>query len=326
MEDFEQNENAVLEKINSSAEAISDKELLLNWRACYSAFKNWSWNLARRQWYMWKYFVIWLITWAFSMIASFFDSWLSALIWMQEWTSLNIFNNIVSIILWVWLLWFSFNIAKWLAQKVDNLFHEITWDRIWKSFVWSLLFALIMLGGLLLLVIPWIIFSTRFSFFAYAIVDKWYWPVDALKYSWRITKWHFWEIVWFWLYFCLINMLWLLCLIIGILWTSAMTNMAMARYYRLLSNIYDNANWLNNNITNPDGPVIYMQDEPEQIIQPVNPSVNSMNGTGVNLGNINLNDIDTNDAWVNLSDVNIDEMTPIGAIERPKHDNNSGNL
>jgi hypothetical protein len=30
MEDFEQNENAVLEKINSSAEAISDKELLLN--------------------------------------------------------------------------------------------------------------------------------------------------------------------------------------------------------------------------------------------------------------------------------------------------------
>ena len=69
-----------------------------------------------------------------------------------------------------------------------------------------------------------------------------------------------------------------------------------------------------------------MQDEPEQIVQPVNPVVNSMNGTGVNLDNINWNDIDTNGAWVNLSDVNIDEMTPIGAIERPKHDNNSGNL
>lgn len=321
MEDFEQNENVVLEKINSSAEAISDKELLLNWRACYSAFKNWSWNLARRQWYMWKYFVIWLITWAFSMIASFFDSWLSALIWMQEWTSLNIFNNIVSIILWVWLLWFSFNIAKWLAQKVDNLFHEITWDRIWKTFVWSLLFALIMLGGLLLLIIPWIIFSTRFSFFAYAIIDKWYWPVDALKYSWRITKWHFWEIVWFWLYFCLINMLWLLCLIIGILWTSAMTNMAMARYYRLLSNIYDNANWLNNNITNPDGPVIYMHDESESIIEPVDSRVNSMNWTWVNLNNMNSNGVDE---WnINLQNINMDELTPIWAMERPKHNNNS---
>lgn len=322
MEDFEQNENVVLEKINSSAEAISDKELLLNWRACYSAFKNWSWNLARRQWYMWKYFVIWLITWAFSMIASFFDSWLSALIWMQEWTSLNIFNNIVSTILWVWLLWFSFNIAKWLAQKVDNLFHEITWDRIWKTFVWSLLFALIMLGGLLLLIIPWIIFSTRFSFFAYAIVDKWYWPVDALKYSWRITKWHFWEIVWFWLYFCLINMLWFLCLIIGILWTSAMTNMAMARYYRLLSNIYDNANWLNNNITNPDGPVIYMHDESESIIEPVDSRVNSMNWTWVNLNN-NMNSNGVDEWNINLQNINMDELTPIWAMERPKHNNNS---
>lgn len=322
MEDFEQNENVVLEKINSSAEAISDKELLLNWRACYSAFKNWSWNLARRQWYMWKYFVIWLFTWAFSMIASFFDSWLSALIWMQEWTSLNIFNNIVSTILWVWLLWFSFNIAKWLAQKVDNLFHEITWDRIWKTFVWSLLFALIMLGGLLLLIIPWIIFSTRFSFFAYAIIDKWYWPVDALKYSWRITKWHFWEIVWFWLYFCLINMLWLLCLIIGILWTSAMTNMAMARYYRLLSNIYDNANWLNNNITNPDGPVIYMHDESESIIEPVDSRVNSMNWTWVNLNN-NMNSNGVDEWNINLQNINMDELTPIWAMERPKHNNNS---
>lgn len=325
MEDFEQNENVVLEKINSSAEAISDKELLLNWRACYSAFKNWSWNLARRQWYMWKYFVIWLITWAFSMIASFFDSWLSALIWMQEWTSLNIFNNIVSIILWVWLLWFSFNIAKWLAQKVDNLFHEITWDRIWKSFVWSLLFALIMLGGLLLLVIPWIIFSTRFSFFAYAIVDKWYWPVDALKYSWRITKWHFWEIVWFWLYFCLINMLWFLCLIIGILWTSAMTNMAMARYYRLLSNMYDNANWLSNNSVNPDGPVIYMHDESESIIEPADSRVSSINWTWVNLNN-NMNSNGVGDWNINLQNINMDELTPIWAIDRPKHDNNSGNL
>ena len=322
MEDFEQNENVVLEKINSSAEAISDKELLLNWRACYSAFKNWSWNLARRQWYMWKYFVIWLITWAFSMIASFFDSWLSALIWMQEWTSLSLFNNIMSTILWVWLLWFSFNIAKWLAQKVDNLFHEITWDRIWKTFVWSLLFALIMLGGLLLLIIPWIIFSTRFSLFAYAIIDKWYWPVDALKYSWRITKWHFWEIVWFWLYFCLINMLWLLCLIIGILWTSAMTNMAMARYYRLLSNIYDNANWLNNNITNPDGPVIYMHDESESNIEPVDSRVNSMNWTWVNLNN-NINSNGVGDWNINLQNINMDELTPIWSMERPKHSNNS---
>ena len=322
MENFEQNENVVLEKINSCAEAISDKELLLNWRACYSTFKNWSWNLARRQGYMWKYFVIWLITWAFWMIANFFDSWLSALIWMQEGTSLNLFNNIVSIVLWVWLLWFFFNIAKWLAQKVDNLFHEITWDRIRKTFVWGLLFALIMMGGLLLLVIPWIIFSTRFSFFAYAIVDKWYWPVDALKYSWRITKWHFWEIVWFWLYFCLINMLWLLCLIIGIFWTSAMTNMAAARYYRLLSNMYDH-NWIDNNTVREDINII-MQDEPNLYVQQINSNINNVNSSGANSKNTGWNNVNINTAnWsnVDLKNINVDELTPIGSIERPIHNN-----
>lgn len=222
-------------------EFIQDEVLLKKWnRAYFKAFKKRSWNLSWNNKYGWKFFVISLIIWSLWMVASFFDVWLSALIWIEDGMPLNIIRGLVSAVLWVWLIWFSFNVAKWLFQKIDDFFHEITWNRVRKTLVWGLLFGLIVLGGTFLLLIPWIIFSVRFQFFVFAVVDKWLWPVDALKYSWRITKWRFWEIVWFDCYFLLWNMVWMLCLLVGLIWTSAMTNLATARYYRLISNVYDN--------------------------------------------------------------------------------------
>jgi len=222
-------------------ESIQDSSLLKEWNRAYcKAFKDWSWNLVWRNKYAWKFFVIYLIMFWIWILMSYLDLWLTILCWLDpDQYSLSIFGDIANAILMVWLLWFSFNIAKWLAQKVDDFFHEINWNRIWKYFVWWLLYWLVVLGWFILLIIPWIIFSVRFQFFMYAIIDKWLWPVDALKYSWRITKWRFWEIVWIDLYFWLINILWMLCLIIWLIWTTAMTNLATARYYRLISNIYD---------------------------------------------------------------------------------------
>lgn len=248
-----ENENNVAVAVQSTEkqwpEIIQDEALLKDWdRAYFKVFKNWSWNLVWNNKYGWKFFVISLITWAIGMLAWFFDAWLSSLLWLEEGVSLSIFRSIVNVVLWVWLVWFSFNIAKWLFQKVDDFFHEITWDRIWKICVSSLVFWLIVFGWLILLVIPWIIFSVRFQFFGYAIVDKWLSPIDALKYSWRITKWRFWEIIWFDFYFVLINLLWMLCLLVGLIWTSAMTNISTARYYRLISNMYEKNLKLWNNV------------------------------------------------------------------------------
>ena len=177
-----------------------------------------------------------------------FDSWLSSLIWMDPEYSLTIFSDLADVVLWIWLLWFSFNIAKWLFQKVDDFFREITLDRFWKYLVWGILYGLAVLGWCILLIIPWIIFAIRFKFFTFAIVDKWLWPIEALKYSWRMTKWHVGEIFWFDCYFLLWNIVWMLCLLIGLIWTSAMTNIAMARYYRLLSNLYEKDLKLWNNV------------------------------------------------------------------------------
>lgn len=248
MEDIEIIENEGSNDSETWTEFISDNALITDGTVYYGGFRKWSWNLARKQWYALKYLVIWLISWAIWLVAGFLDMWLSSLLWMDEEESISLFQGIASFILWIWLLWFSLNIARWLFQKVDNFFREITWDRIRKVGIWNLLYGFIVIWGLFLLIIPWIIFWTRFSFMIYAIIDKWLWPIEALKYSWRMTKWYFWEIVWFWIYFGLINFLWVLCAIIGVIWTSAMTNMAIARYYRLLSNLYEKTNWTNNNL------------------------------------------------------------------------------
>jgi len=230
-------------------EVIQDEALLKDWdRAYFKALKKWSWNLVWNNKYGWRFFVIYLIMGWIGLVMSLLDLWLNYSLWIQEdWYSLNLFSSIADIILTVWLFWFAVNIAKWLFQKVGDFFHAITWDRIWKYFVWGLLYGLIVCCGFVLLIIPWIIFSTRFSLFTYAVIDKWYWPIDALKYSWRITKWRFWEIIWLWVYFWLINILWLLCLVVGLIWTSAMTTIASARYYRLLSNLYEKNLKLSNN-------------------------------------------------------------------------------
>jgi len=247
-------------KTSVKPESIQDKDLIRNWDRVYlKALKNWSWNLAWKEKYAGKFLVIYLIIVWICAVMWVVDFWLSYFLWFNlwDWKSLNLFGNFADLVLGIWLLWFSLNIANWLYQKVDNFFDEITWRRIWKLFLWTLIMYLVITVCLLLLsafgslwkvafwitfwilIIISILFVVRFKFFVYAIIDKWYWPIAALQYSWNITKWHFWEIIWVDLYILLINILWLLCLVVGLIWTSAMTNIILAKYYRLLSNMYD---------------------------------------------------------------------------------------
>jgi len=241
-------------------EFVQDIDLTKNWDRVYlRTLKNWAWNLTWREKYAGKFFVIYLIMLWIGIVMWIIDFLLSYFLWFNlwDWEPLGLFVNVADLILGIWMLWFSLNIANWLYQKVDDFFGEITWRRIWKLLLWTLLIYLVVTVCLLLLSAFWsfwiiafwitfwilIIFSIfvviRFKFFVYAIIDKWYWPIKALKYSWEITKWHFWEIIWVDLYILLINILWLLCLVVGLIWTSAMSNIILARYYRLLSNMND---------------------------------------------------------------------------------------
>lgn len=93
--------------------------------------------------------------------------------------------------------------------------------------------------GILLLIVPGIIIMTRLCFTPFAVVDKGL-GFDAIKYSWKITKGHFWDIIVFGLYFFFWNIVGLLCLGIGVIWTSTMSQIAFTKFYYELSEAYDN--------------------------------------------------------------------------------------
>ena len=86
-----------------------------------------------------------------------------------------------------------------------------------------------------LAVIAVVVLSVRFSFVNQAIADKDLSVIEGFKSSWRITKGHFWKLIGFNCYFLLWNILGVLCLIIGLVWTATMRNIAISKLYLELS-------------------------------------------------------------------------------------------
>ena len=86
-----------------------------------------------------------------------------------------------------------------------------------------------------LAVLAVVVLSVRFSFVNQAIADKDISVIEGFKSSWRITKGHFWKLIGFHLYFLIWNILGVLCLIIGVVWTATMRNIAISKLYLELS-------------------------------------------------------------------------------------------
>lgn len=91
-----------------------------------------------------------------------------------------------------------------------------------------------------LAVLAVVVLSVRFSFVNQAIADKDLSVIEGFKSSWRITKGHFWKLIGFNFYFLLWNILGVLCLIIGVVWTSTMRNIAFSKLYLELSENEEN--------------------------------------------------------------------------------------
>ncbi|MDP6642352.1 MAG: hypothetical protein QGF74_03165 [Candidatus Nanoarchaeia archaeon] len=99
----------------------------------------------------------------------------------------------------------------------------------------SIVYMLIMMGGLLLLIIPGIIWAIQFQFYNYFIIDKGLGPIEALKSSSRITKGVKWKLLGFLVVILLINLVGALALVIGLFATIPTSMVAVAFVYRKLS-------------------------------------------------------------------------------------------
>ena len=103
-----------------------------------------------------------------------------------------------------------------------------------KYLVGSILYVLIVAVGLILLIIPGIVWAIKFYFFDYLIVDEGLGPVDALEKSSEITRGVKWDLFIFGILLCIINLMGFLCLVVGLFVTIPVTMVAIAFAYRKL--------------------------------------------------------------------------------------------
>jgi len=110
---------------------------------------------------------------------------------------------------------------------------------VFKYILATILYSLIVLAGFLLLIVPGIIWSLKYSQYIYLIVDREMDPLEALKESGRITFGAKWDLFVLALLVSIINLLGLLCCCIGLFATVPTTMVAMAYVYRALSREID---------------------------------------------------------------------------------------
>jgi uncharacterized membrane protein len=132
----------------------------------------------------------------------------------------------------------------WLRIALDAVDgRPIDTDRIRNAFsvfvpflVAAILFSLGVTLGLILLIVPGIIFAVVFGFYGWALVDGAVEDgVAALRHSAEITRGNRWQLFGFGIVLLALNLLGLLALVIGVVITSAVSILALAHVYRQLS-------------------------------------------------------------------------------------------
>jgi len=100
----------------------------------------------------------------------------------------------------------------------------------------SILFGIAVAIGLVLCIIPGIIFAVVYHFYGYVIVEN---PstgaIDSLKKAADITRGHRWELFGLFIVLILINIVGLIACLVGVLFTAGISAVAVAYAYRSLS-------------------------------------------------------------------------------------------
>ncbi|MFA5039461.1 MAG: hypothetical protein WC732_07250 [Candidatus Omnitrophota bacterium] len=154
----------------------------------------------------------------------FHGSPVSALITMIFW--------VLDVIVQIGFLKVLLNLHDGKGFKFSDLFSQ--WRLFFKYIFGAIVYGLIVLAGLILLIVPGIMWAVRFQLYTYFIVDKKAGPIEALKLSAQATKGSRTELFWFDLACFGAAILGLLALFVGLLAAIPTILMAMVFVYRKL--------------------------------------------------------------------------------------------
>ena len=146
-------------------------------------------------------------------------------------TVMNIVSFVVNLIVGVGLIKITLEFVDKKKPKFKDLFYT---KPLWYFFLGTLIKTVITIVGFILLIIPGIVFAIRLQFVTYLIVDKNMHPVDAIKKSWDMTRGNTWNLFFFGIILCLINILGAILLLVGLFITVPLTMLATTFVYRKL--------------------------------------------------------------------------------------------
>lgn len=158
---------------------------------------------------------------------------------LMESITANFFSLLISaVILALFFVGLDLGFRKIALQVHDR--HESSYKELFSSFSlapkaiigWILYCCMVWIGWLLF-VLPGFIALLRFAFFPYFIVDKNMGPIDALKESYEVTKYHMWDIFAFWVAVKILISLGFVSWM-GIFITWPLSTLAYACFYRKL--------------------------------------------------------------------------------------------
>jgi uncharacterized membrane protein len=107
-------------------------------------------------------------------------------------------------------------------------------ELFWKYLAASILLAVIVIVGLILLIVPGIFFALAFAFTGYLVVDKNMNPVAALKESARLTKGNRWKLLLLGVILVVLTILGAIPLFLGLLVIGPVSMLAGIHAYRVL--------------------------------------------------------------------------------------------
>lgn len=179
--------------------------------------------------HMTRYLLWFLLLIVLQSLSSYID-------WLNEINPDAIFS-IISVVITLLSRRLILGLAKISLSVVYGQDHKISDLFQWfyktvKYIIAYVLNMIIIICWFILLIVPWIIRSFKLSLVPYIILQDWLWPIQAIKKSWRMTKWFVWDIFVINLLAWLINVLWLLALFVWLLWTVPLYMIANAYIYK----------------------------------------------------------------------------------------------
>lgn len=149
-------------------------------------------------------------------------------------TLLNLLvTTVISIVLQAGLVGIALKTIAGGVPRIADLFSQ---TRVfWRYVGGSILYGLITFGGLLLLVVPGVIWFLKFSLWPYFLVDQNVGVIQSLKMSARATAGYKPSLLVLYIYLGALNILGLLALVVGVFVTMPITLLTMGWVYRRLN-------------------------------------------------------------------------------------------